>query len=109
MAGPAPVEHELKELSDAVAMLDRYDAPTDDEGGYDGKPLSIANRIEALVYRNDIQADIVIRDLRKALEPFARMGELVERYDLFRGKVSETEWADAFREARRAYLFGASS
>lgn len=37
------------DLAEAIAMLDRYEAPLLDES--DGGPLSVADRIEAMVYR----------------------------------------------------------
>lgn len=45
----------LEEIHNARAMLDRYAAPTQDDS--DGRILSLADRIEAMVYRDSLRAE----------------------------------------------------
>jgi type IV secretory pathway VirJ component len=61
-------------ISDAIAMLDRYDAPARDEG--DGGPLSIAGRVEAMVYAKALDENSRLRAAGRALEAQARVAAL---------------------------------
>lgn len=51
---------------------------------------------EALARQEELLAEA-----GKVVEPFRRMGDLVSRYDEFRGRVSTTEFAQHFRAAAR--------
>lgn len=50
------LERVERERDEALRMLDRYDAPTHDEGE-DCDPLSLADRIEAMVYMKAVASD----------------------------------------------------